>query len=216
MREQPGRPPKNDGPAFPHEDVDHLLVHGEVVEEKDGLSSRVRYPSYRELADRYEVAHSLIGKFAKEHNCQARRKQAQKRVREMADVKLSEMRADNIAVSRDDIIRCIDRYLAQFEQALAEGRVRCDNPSEYNTMIRLRAFAMGDADSRHEELGGITLEDMQRGHARLLATEERIRQNPAITGMVYYPTPAALDADDDDDGEDNGGGNGGDSGPMLH
>ncbi|MBN1632137.1 MAG: hypothetical protein JW990_20460 [Thermoleophilia bacterium] len=203
MRDQPGRPPKSDGPAIPHDEVDHLLVHGEVVEEEDGVGTRVHYPSYRQLADRYGVAHSLIAKFAKEHNCLTRRKQAQKRVREMADVKLAEMRADDIAISRDDIIRCIDRYIAKFEEALKEGRVRCDNPSDYNTMIRLRAFAMGDPDSRHEELG-ITLEDMQRGHARLLEVEEQIRKNPAITGMAV-PTPAMLDADDDDDGGDGGG-----------
>lgn len=209
MKVKSGRPRNVDGDAFPHDEVDELLVHGETVEAEEGVHSRARYPSYREIAERYGVAHSLIGKFSKEHNCLARRQQAEKRVREMSDLKLAEMRADDFAISRDDGIRCIDRFLAQFELAVVEGRVRCDNPPDYNLMMRLKAFLMGDADSRHEELG-ITLEDMQRGHARLLATEERIRQNPAITGMVY-PAPAFLDADDDDDDGDGGG-----SGPLLH
>lgn len=210
MTGKTGRPPKGDGYAFPHEEVDKLLVHGETTEAEEEGHAHIRYPSYRELAERYGVAHSLIGKFAKEHNCLARRKQAEKRIREMSDVKLAEMRADDFAISRDDGIRCIDRYLAQFEQAVIEGRVRCDNPSDYNLMTRLKAFLMGDADSRHEELGGITLEDMQRAHAHLLRVEEEIRHHPAITGMECYPPPAILRTDDDDGGDD------GSSGPVLH
>lgn len=209
-----GRPTKGDGYAFPHDEVDNLLVHGETVEAEDGGHRQVKYPSYRELAEKYGVAHSLIGKFAREHNCLARRQQAEKRVRSMSDIKLAEMRADEFAVSRDDGIRCIDRFLAQFEAAVLEGRVRCDNPPDYNLMTRLKAFLLGEADSRHQELGGITLEDMQAAHARLLKQEEEIRRNPAITGMVSYPFMASLDADpDDDEGDD---GNGGDSGPLLH
>ncbi len=212
-----GRPSKADAPEVPWDEIDQLLVHGEVNDTEDGGSNIWQYPSYRDLATRHGVSHSLIARYAKNHNCLKRREAARKHTRELSDAKLVELRADQITVGRDDIIRCIDRYLVDFEEALRDGRVRCDNPSDFNTMIRLRAFAMGDADSRHEELGGITLEDMQRGHARLLATEERIRQNPAITGMVYCPTPAALNAADDDDGDDNdGGGDGGGSGPLLH
>jgi hypothetical protein len=212
MKNPPGRPAKGDGPAFPHDTVDHLLVHGETAKDEDGSESGVRYPSYRELGERYGVAHSLIAKYAKEHNCLARREQSEKRVREMSDVKLAELRAHKLAINRDDAVRSIDRFLIDFEVALDEGRVRCDNPSDFNLMVRLKAFIMGEADSRHEQLGGITLEDMQVAHARLLKTEEEIRQNPAITGMISYPLPASLD--DDDDGGDNG--NGGNSGPLLH
>ncbi len=218
MRDQPGRPTKSDGPAFPHDETDNLLVHGEVVETESDDGTRVRYPSYRELAERFGVAHSLIAKFSKEHNCLARRRQADKRVKEMADTKLIELRADSLALTRDDAVRVIDRYLAQFEGALQEGRVRCDNPSDFNLMVRLKSFVMGDADSRHEMLGGITLEDIQQRHAQLLKTWEEA--TPEMCGLAMPPLPASMAADGDD-GEDNddagdagdeGGGDEGDDG----
>jgi len=223
MRDQPGRPSKGDGPAFPHDEADNLLVHGEVVETEGDAGARVRYPSYRELAERFGVAHSLIAKFSKEHNCLARRRQADKRVKEMADTKLIELRADSLALTRDDAVRVIDRYLAQFEGALQEGRVRCDNPSDFNLMVRLKSFVMGDADSRHEMLGGITLEDIQQRHAQLLKTWDEA--TPEMCGLTMPPLPASMAADRDDDvavddgdgedGGDEGDGSGGGSTPPV-
>lgn len=209
---QPGRPAKADAPHVPWEEIDRLLVHGEVSDTEDGVRDLWQYPSYRDLGTRYGVSHTLIARYSKNHNCMERREAARKQTRELSDAKLAEFRAEQLAVGRDDVIRCIDRFLAQFEQALVEGRVRCDNPSDYNTMLRLKSFIMGDADSRSEAIGGITLEDMQRAHARLLATEEEIRRNPAIAGIVD-PVHGMLSSCryDDDDGEDEGG-----SGPMLH
>lgn len=40
--------------------------------------------SYRELAERYGVAPSLVAKYSKEHNCLGRRKQAKKRAQALA------------------------------------------------------------------------------------------------------------------------------------
>jgi len=160
MTKNTGRNHKGDGPAFPHDEVDRLLVHGELIDTGAG-ACHLHFPTYRQLAKKYNVSHSLIGKFAKRHNCAMRRQQAEKRVKEMADMKLSELRADDLAVTRDDSVRIIDRFLLQFESALKEDRVRCDNPTDYNTMIRLKSFLLGDADSRQELLGGITLETIQ-------------------------------------------------------
>ncbi|MDY0004425.1 MAG: hypothetical protein RBU30_24215 [Polyangia bacterium] len=211
----PGRPSKNDALDVPWEEIDQLLVHGEVKVGEDGEGSLWRYPSYRELGEKYGVSHSLIARYSRNHNCLKRREVARRETRKISDTRLIELRAEQLTIGREDAIRCIDRFLLSFEEALIEGRVRCDNPSDYNLMTRLKAFIMGDPDSRHEELGGITLEDIQAAHARLLKTEEEIRRNPAITGMVY-PESAMLVAGrfngDDDDG--NGGSDGGS--PMLH
>lgn len=169
-----GRPRKGDGPSFPAEEVDRLLVHGEPKQVSDGEVEGVRYPSYRELAERYGVAHSLIARYAKQHNCMARRKQASKRVRQLSDDKLIELRADALAFSRDDQVRTIDRYLVKFEAAVAEGSVRFDNPSDFNLMCRLRAFLMGEAESRHEVYSGMpTLEELQQRYKELREEWER-------------------------------------------
>jgi len=196
-----GRRRKGDGPAFPHEEVDRLLVHGEIVEAEDGREMQVRYPSFRTIADRYGVAHSLIADFAKKHNCLQRRKQTAARVKELADSKLIELRADALAVTRDDQIRAIDRFLTKFEEALEDGRVRFDNPADYNTMCRLKAYLLGDADSRQQVMSGFpTLEELQKRHAAMLA---RIQQStPGERGEVCSARPreAGVVAQMEDDG----------------
>src|SRR5690606_8011843 len=69
-----------------------------------------------------------IAKYSKDHNCIRRLKQAKARIQAQADQKLVELRATAVALSKDDELRIIDTYLAGFEKALAEGRVRFDNP----------------------------------------------------------------------------------------
>ena len=163
-----GRPPKGAPPALPAEEVDRLLVFGEVVACDDGESQTVVYPSYRDLAERFEVSTTLIAKYSKEHNCLRRRKQAKARIQAQADQKLVELRATAVALSKDDELRIIDGFLAGFEKALAEGRVRFDNPGDFNTMVRLKEFVMGGADSRQEIHASLSLEDIQARHQRML------------------------------------------------
>lgn len=163
-----GRPPKGAPPALPAEEVDRLLVFGEVVTCDDGESQTVVFPSYRDLAERFEVSTTLIAKYSKEHNCLRRRKQAKARIQAQADQKLVELRATAVALSKDDELRIIDGFLAGFEKALAEGRVRFDNPGDFNTMVRLKEFVMGGADSRQEIHASLSLEDIQARHQRML------------------------------------------------
>ncbi len=194
-----GRPFKSKAPAFPVEKVDRLLVHGEAVEDDDGVT-HIHYPSYRELAERFGVAHSLIGRYAKRHNCLARRKRAQKQAKELSDEKLIELRAEVLAISRDDQVRIIDRYLVGFEQALAEGRVRFDNPSDFNLMCRLKHFVNGEADSRQETLTGMpTLEELQRRHKEML--ERVANTTPAEFGVAPPRPQDVAEGPQEDDGE---------------
>ena len=55
-----GRPRKSEGPRVPYEELDRILVFGEVVPCEDGNGTTVVYPSYRELAERYGVSNSVI------------------------------------------------------------------------------------------------------------------------------------------------------------
>ena len=180
-----GRRPKGDGPSFPVDEVDRLLVHGEpapVTDFTKGQSEGIRYPSCRELGERYGVAHSLVARYAKQHNCLARRQQAENRVRDLSDEKLVDLRADALAFSRDDQVRSIDRYLVGFEEAVAEGRTRFDSPSDFNLMCRLRAFLMGEAESRHEVCSDMpTLEELQQRH------KERIVAFGGREAFAYIP-----------------------------
>jgi hypothetical protein len=165
---KPGRPLKIDGPRFPQQEVDRLLVFGELVDPGDGTGPVVVYPSYRELAQRYDVSHSVIAEYARKHNCLRRREQAQARVEARTDEKLIELRATAIAVSKDDTLRIIDAYLLGFEKAIADGRVRFENPSDFNTMVRLKQFIEGGADSRQEIHATLSLESLQARHKQML------------------------------------------------
>ena len=165
---KPGRPRKAEGPRVPYDEVDRLLVHGEVVKSEDGKSDVVVYPSYRDLANRFGVAHSLIHQYGRKYNCLRRREQARSRLAAKVEQKVLEMRATALALSKEDGLRMIDTYLLNFEKALADGRVRYDNPSDFNTMLRLKEFILGNADSRQEVHAVLSLEDLQARHRQML------------------------------------------------
>ena len=167
-----GRPRKRDGPKVPYDEIDRLLVHGEVVEAEAG-GTTVVYPSYRKLAGRYGCAHSLIAQYSLKHDCLRRRKETKARVAVKADQKLVELRATALALSKDDALQMIDTYLAGFGDAIAEGRVRFDNPTDFNTMLRLKEFILGGADSRQEIHAALSLEDIQARHQRMLRTSRQ-------------------------------------------
>jgi hypothetical protein len=170
-----GRPRKGEGPRLPYEEIDRVLVFGDVVPCDDGKNTTVVYPSYRDLGRRYGVSHSLIADYAKKHNCMRRREVAQARIEEKTDQKLVELRATARAMSKDDELRIIDSYLAGFEKALSEGRVRFDNPGDFNTMVRLKEFVQGGADSRQEVHAILSLEELQARHRRMMKTLEASR-----------------------------------------
>ena len=188
-----GRPRKADGPRVNYSEVDRALVFGEVTECADGETSDVRYPSYRELAARYGVSHSLIAQYSKRHDCLRRRESARVRITARAEQKLVELRASAMAYSRDDELRLIDTFLLGFEKALAEGRVRYDDPSDFNLMVRLKTFIQGGADSRQEVRAALSLDDLQARHREVM--RGRVDLDPALTGMVPSSRPrAARDA----------------------
>jgi len=176
-----GRPRKGEGPRVPYEELDRILVFGEVVPCEDGTGTTVVYPSYRELAERYGVSHSVVADYAKSRNVRNRRKEAQARIQAKAEHKLVELRSDAIAYSKDDELRIIDTYLAGFESALADKRVRFDNPADFNTMVRLKEFVMGNADSRSEVHASLSLESLQARHRAVIRVTET---SPAERGEV--------------------------------
>ncbi|MFB1485133.1 AT hook motif domain protein [Corallococcus sp. RDP092CA] len=176
-----GRPLKSEEPALPRQELDRALVFGDVKTLPDG-STMTSYASYRELAERFGVATSLIANYSREHNCLRRREEAKVRIATKADQKLIELRATAIAVSKDDALKMIDGYLLGFEEALAEGRVRVDNPTDFNTLVRLKEYLMGGADSRQELHASFSLEGLQARHAQALRAARET--TPAERGEV--------------------------------
>jgi len=192
-----GRPLKSEQPALPRQELDRALVFGDVKALPDG-STMTSYASYRELAERFGVATSLVANYAKEHNCLRRREEAKVRIATKADQKLIELRANAIAVSKDDALKMIDGYLLGFEEALAEGRVRVDNPTDFNTMVRLKEFVQGGADSRQELHASFSLEGLQARHAQALRAARET--TPAERGEVDAEVVESSDDEENDSG----------------
>lgn len=180
-RRRPGRPRKADAPPIPYEELDRLLVFGEVEVLEDGTTTTV-YPSYRQLAERYDVMPSVIANYAKSHNCMRRREQNAKRIAVRTEEKLIDLRAEVISVGEDRLVQMIDNFLLSFEKALEEGRVRADNPTDVNTLARLKAFIMGGADSRHEIRAILSLESLQERYARVMRDQRDATSE--MTGVI--------------------------------
>ena len=183
-----GRPRKADGPRVPYEVLDQLLVFGELQDCGEGASTVV-FPSYRALARRFGVSHSLIAQYSKRHDCLNRRANNRSRVKARTEQRLVELRSEALAVSQEHTLKIIDEFLVAFEEALSDGRIRCDTPSDFNLMVRLKSFLQGGTDSRKEIRGDLSLEALQERHRQMLHQLTRERRPQAD----YSPDP--------DDGE---------------
>jgi hypothetical protein len=195
-RNKGGRPRRGDL-KVDYLELDRLLVHGEEVpvDGKPGLKA-VRYPSYQELADRYGVSISVVGEYSTARNCLKRRAEAQARLDAQVDQKIIAMRAEAIALSRHERIGLVDRTILTFDDALKDGRVRCDTPADLNVLLRLREYLEGGADSRQQILGGITLELLQSKHREVLRMmEEASAAERGIEAPPAVPAEARLAGD---------------------
>jgi hypothetical protein len=182
-RRRAGRPRRSEAPDFRIEDLDRLLVHGQVQLDESG-NAVTSYPSYRQLAERFGVSAAYIADYVTSHNCIKRRKAARVKLDEAIEQKLLERRANAIAVTKDDVIRMIDDFLLQFREAVQDGRVRSDNPADVNTLVRLKAFVLGGADSRQEVHAQLSLESIQQRHARMLQAQREHLDAPLLTGAI--------------------------------
>ncbi len=195
-----GRPRKSQS-RMPVAEIEHLLVHGEVVTHPQTGVVTVHYPSYREIAERFSVANSSVAQFAAKHNCLARRADVERKTRDATEKKLIARRADALALSNEDTVRIIDGYIVGFYDALEGGRVRCDNPSDLATLVRLKQLLIGGADSRQEVSQSITLEALQARHRE--SKRAALNASPAECGLAEGTRERAEStraADDSDDG----------------
>lgn len=180
-RRRSGRPRHQQAPVIPYAELDRLLVFGEVSMNEDGTSNTV-YPTYRELAEKYGVVASVIADYAKSHNTMHRRKYGEHRIEARRDEKIIEARATAEAITVAEMLALIDEFLIKFREALKEGRVRTDSPADVNTLIRLKSFLEGGADSRQEVRHMLSLEVLSERHERYMRDLES--STPAMAGII--------------------------------
>jgi hypothetical protein len=162
-----GRPKRGEGPNVPWPAVDLALVHGERQVDPQTGEEVLRYPSLADLAERYDVSRTLLWKFARRRNCYERRKEAQLKTQARTDDKVIEKVASARAAATSDVAAIVDTFISGFRKALDEGKIRVDSPADLDRLVRLRELVSGNADSRGELLGQVSLEAIQGRHRRL-------------------------------------------------
>lgn len=188
-RRPPGRPKKVDAPIVPWDEVDRLLVHGEVVKDPESGQQATHFPSLLELGARYGVSKNRIWQYASKHKCLERRKESQAREQIRYDRIVSARRAEARALGTADVVRIVDGYITGFEKAVEEGKVRFDSPADLDRLVRLKELMLGNADSRQELQGGLSLDAVQQRHQRLRDQIDGL--TPAVSGEVDEAKEAA-------------------------
>jgi hypothetical protein len=177
-----GRPRKADPQRVDYHQLDTLLVMGEMrVDAERGPVTE--YPSYRELAKRFGISHSLVAAYSSRHNCLRRREAASEKLRRVTDEKVIARRGTALAEAKERILAIIDRFLEEFGKALEEGRVRVDSVADLNIMVRLREFLQGGPDSRQEVRGMPSLDELSRRYAEAQRRERE--EGPNAGGVVH-------------------------------
>jgi hypothetical protein len=164
-----GRPKKADAPIVPWDQVDAALVFGETVKDEATGREAVKFPSLADLGARYGVSRNRVWQYASKARCYQRREEARLKVQARVEQKVVEKVAEARALATADVIAVVDSYIHGFKQALDEGRVRFDSPADLDRLVRLKELLAGNADSRQDLRGGLTLEGIQQRHQRLRA-----------------------------------------------
>lgn len=162
-----GRKPRSMGQADRNFELERLLVEGEMVDGGDGRQRRV-YPLGKDIAERLGVSNAWVSKYAKVHRCFERRRTLQKSTREEATRKLIELESTRLAFDTERTLALCDRVLASYDDMLRERGMSSFTATDLNTIVRLRRFLEGDADSRQEVTSSITLETLQVAHRDMM------------------------------------------------
>jgi hypothetical protein len=183
-RPRGGRPKRGAGKHIPWAELEEAYVRSEAVRERPDGSFERTYPSIRDLADRYGVHRTLVGRRSKRYDWLGKRAALENEVQQQTQ----SLRAEARALSNNDALGVVDSYLERFRQALDEGKVRVDSVQDLNIALRLRQFLLGGADSRKEINVSVSLEVMQQRHREL---REQVAVLDAELAGVVSPAEAA-------------------------
>ena len=175
-----GRPRRADAPVVPWDEVDRLLVHGEKLKDDSTGHETICFPSLEQLGKRYGVSKNRIWQYASKHKCMERRKESEVREQTRYDRIVNARRAEARALGTEDVVEVVDDYIRGFKGAVTDGKVRFDSPADLDRLVRLKELMLGNADSRQEIQGGLTLDAIQERHRKLRVQEDAL--TPELAG----------------------------------
>ena len=177
---------------MPWDLVDRLLVFGEPVMDPETGQETIKYPTLRELAEQYGVSRNRMWQYSSKARCVQRREEVRLRTQERYAQQVVERVAGARAKATVDVIAVVDSYIVGFKQALDEGKVRFDSPSDLDRMVGLKELLAGNADARQDLRAGVTLEAIQQRHRRLRG--QLAEHTPELTGTTAPEAAGEEDA----------------------
>ena len=87
-------------------------------------------------------------------------------------------------------IRAINGFVARWESALIQGKIRIESIEHLSVALRLKQFLLGEAESRHESRSTLTLDILQRRHAELMLAREKTKD----VRIIVADEPGQLEA----------------------
>lgn len=162
-----GRKPRYLESTDRNAELERLLVQGELVTDHDGKQTRV-YPNGQEVAKRLGISAAWVSKFARKHRCHERRAVYQAKVQEKVQERLIQAESKRLAFDTERTLSLCDKVLGKFEELLDERGVGNFSVADMNTIVRLRRYLQGDADSRQEVASSINLDTLQVAHRDMM------------------------------------------------
>lgn len=188
-----GRPRRADAPDLNATELDKILVRGESIDANGQPIAGVRFPSYRELGERFGVSHTVITRFSRDNNCLERRKgENQARIAERIDSMLRE-RPSHLTLEVVSELR--ELALSLLRDSMNDGRYKPDIADverfwrvEKDMLATLHAHRAGLPD------GVPSLEELQQAYEEREA--EYARTTPGMRGEVdpFAQLEASIDA----------------------
>lgn len=164
-----GRPKKENRLDVEWGAIDRLIVHGEEYEPEEGKPGH-RYPTYREIGDRFGITFTTVAKYAKTHNCIERRRR-QRLINKAEEDTGTKQKRGKITAER--ILDIIDRAIYSFERGLMEDRIIINTVDDFVKLVRARQVLTGEADARTEVVHGVTLEALQQRYQHIAGKVEK-------------------------------------------
>lgn len=181
---RPGGRPKGGFSATIDWDLgERLYVQGEIqAPKKEGDAPVLKEFSMLELSKRLGCSNAAVGLHAKRHDWGQKRADFKGQPFEARVRAMVKGDAKARARSTQTPLTILDAYIALFGDAVAQGKVRVDDIGAFDKAARLRAFLMGEAESRTETKQVVTLEAIQGRHAevRKLMTEGDARASGVV------------------------------------
>lgn len=198
-----GRPRGRFDPKIDWTMIRNRFVRGDVEMGADG--PRVVYASLRKLAEQHGVSHQSIHQKIQAEGWLTERDRFQQATTHKTDEKVAEARAEATV----DALRVTDKWLARFAANVEANLVRADMVNDFDKLVRLREFLLGNAESRKDVNTTVSLDTLQARYAEsrsraarltetggILVEAEGVTSEPVQTAGSTVPADATKPAED--------------------